>query len=182
VFEEFVKFMLDKYKVDHKEVRERTPGRFKSTWEALLSGYEVDPLKVLGRRFKCSSQGLIIVDKIEFFSVCAHHFLPFFGYCHVAYLPDQYIVGLSKIGRLVDCFSRRLQVQESLTFDIARTLDQFLRPLGVAVVTEAKHLCLMSRGLQKQNATLVSSEMLGEFRDNFNLRNEFLLLLKRNGE
>ena len=122
---------------------------------------------------------MVIVKDIDFYSVCEHHLLPFFGKCHVAYIPNGKVVGLSKIPRLVDIYSRRLQVQERLTNQIANTLLEKINPLGVAVVTEATHLCMAMRGVAKQNAVAVTSAMLGAFREDARTRSEFLNLIKR---
>ena len=121
---------------------------------------------------------MVVVKDIDFFSLCEHHVLPFFGKCHVAYVPNKKIIGLSKIPRLVDAFARRLQVQEQLTTQIAEALNQHLQPLGVACVIEASHLCLMMRGVQKQNARAVTSAMLGAFRTSEKTRAEFLTLIR----
>jgi len=121
---------------------------------------------------------MIVVKDIDFYSLCEHHVLPFFGKCHIAYVPNKKIIGLSKIPRLVDTFARRLQVQEQLTTQIAEALNQHLQPLGVACVIEASHLCLMMRGVQKQNARAVTSAMLGAFRTSEKTRAEFLTLIR----
>jgi len=122
---------------------------------------------------------MVIVKDIDFYSLCEHHLLPFFGKCHVAYIPNGKVVGLSKIPRLVDIFARRLQVQERLTNQIANTLLEKINPLGVAVVTEANHLCMAMRGVEKQNSVAVTSAMLGTFREDARTRAEFLNLIKR---
>ncbi len=128
--------------------------------------------------FDVAYDEMVIVRDIELFSLCEHHLLPFFGKCHVGYIPDGRVIGLSKIPRLVDMYARRLQVQERLTTQIAETIDQKIRPRGVAVVIEAQHLCMIMRGVEKQNSVAVTSSMLGVFKDNQNTRNEFLNLVR----
>ena len=155
----------------------RTPLRVKQSLQFLTSGYRVDPAKILQRRFAVKHDEMIIVKDVDYFSICEHHMLPFFGKCHVAYMPDQEIVGLSKIPRLVDAFSRRLQMQERLTTQIAEAINEHLKPRGVACVMEASHLCMMMRGVQKQNTTAVTSAMLGVFRTSEKTRAEFLTLI-----
>ncbi len=156
----------------------RTPLRVKQSLQFLTSGYRTDPSKILQRRFVVKHDEMVIVKDIDFFSLCEHHMLPFFGKCHIAYMPDQEIVGLSKIPRLVDVFSRRLQVQERLTTQIAEAINEHLKPRGVACVMEAYHLCMMMRGVQKQNTTAVTSAMLGVFRTSEKTRAEFLTLIR----
>jgi GTP cyclohydrolase I len=124
---------------------------------------------------------MVIVKNIEVFSLCEHHMLPFFGKCHVAYIPNGKVIGLSKIPRLVDMFARRLQVQERLTMQIADTINNKISPKGVGVVIEAQHLCMIMRGVEKQNSIAVTSSMLGDFKDNLDTRNEFLNLLHHRG-
>jgi GTP cyclohydrolase I len=124
---------------------------------------------------------MVIVKDIDFYSLCEHHLLPFFGKCHVAYIPSTKVIGLSKIPRLVDIFSRRLQIQERLTSQIAETIDEQIKPLGVAVVMEATHLCMAMRGVEKQNSFAVTSAMLGAFREHARTRLEFLELIRRRG-
>ena len=155
----------------------RTPLRVKQSLQFLTAGYRMDPAKILRRRFAVKHDEMVIVQGIDFFSICEHHLLPFFGTCHVAYLPDQEIVGLSKIPRVVDAFARRLQVQEQLTTQIAEAINQYLKPKGVACVMEAQHLCMMMRGVQKQNTRAVTSAMLGVFRTSEKTRAEFLTLI-----
>ena len=128
--------------------------------------------------FDVAYDEMVIVRDIELFSLCEHHLLPFFGKCHVGYIPDGRVIGLSKIPRLVDMYARRLQVQERLTTQIAETINQKIRPRGVAVVIEAQHLCMIMRGVEKQNSVAVTSSMLGVFKDNQNTRNEFLNLVR----
>ena len=157
----------------------KTPERMARALTELTAGYRQDPEQVLnGARFTERYDEMVLVKGIEFQSLCEHHLLPFFGTCHVAYLPDGRIVGLSKIPRVVDCFARRLQVQERLTCQIAETLQASLQPRGVAVVIEAQHLCMMMRGVTKQHATMVTSSMLGRFRTDPKTRSEFFALIK----
>ena len=162
----------------HREGLRRTPLRVKRALQFLTSGYKVDPAKILNRAFKVKHDEMVIVKDIDFYSLCEHHLLPFFGKCHIAYMPDKRILGLSKIPRLVDAFAHRLQVQERLTVQIAEAINEHLRPLGVACVIEASHLCMMMRGVQKQNARAVTSSMLGAFRTSDKTRTEFLTLIR----
>ncbi len=158
----------------------RTPERVESSLRYLTSGYSLDADSILnGALFDVEHDEMVIVKDIEVFSLCEHHMIPFFGKCHVAYLPTDKVVGLSKIPRLVDMYARRLQVQERLTLQIAETLDRKIRPRGVAVVIEARHLCMIMRGVEKQNSVAVTSSMLGIFKENQNTRNEFLNLIGR---
>ena len=164
-----------------REGLRRTPLRVKKALQFLTAGYRQDPKKILSRAFKqVKHDEMVVVKDIDFYSLCEHHVLPFFGKCHVAYVPNKKIIGLSKIPRLVDAFARRLQVQEQLTTQIAEALNQHLQPLGVACVIEASHLCLMMRGVQKQNARAVTSAMLGAFRTSEKTRAEFLTLIRSN--
>ena len=158
----------------------RTPLRVKQSLQFLTGGYRENPSQILSRTFKVRHDEMVVVKDIDFFSLCEHHMLPFFGKCHIAYMPDKRIVGLSKIPRLVDVFARRLQVQEQLTTQIAEAILEHLKPLGVACVMEAHHLCMMMRGVQKQNARAVTSSMLGIFRENEKTRTEFLTLIRSN--
>ena len=163
----------------NREGLRRTPLRVKKSLQYLTAGYQKDPAKVLNRSFrKVKHDEMVIVKDIDFASLCEHHLLPFLGKCHVAYLPDRKVIGLSKIPRLVDLFSRRLQVQERLTTQIADALNEHLQPRGVACVMEASHLCLMMRGVQKQNTLAVTSSMLGRFRTDEKTRAEFLTLIR----
>jgi GTP cyclohydrolase IA len=157
----------------------RTPDRVAKSFEFLTRGYEQDPRKILNDAlFDVQSDEMVIVKDIDFFSLCEHHLLPFFGRCHIAYLPSVKIVGLSKLPRLVEVFARRLQVQERMTIEIARTIDELIHPQGVAVVIEAQHLCMAMRGVEKQNSYALTSSMLGAFRDDARTRAEFLDLIK----
>ncbi len=157
----------------------RTPVRVARALRYLTSGYTQDPATVLnGALFTENYNEMVLVKDIDFFSLCEHHMLPFFGKAHVAYVPDRKIVGLSKIARLVEMFSRRLQVQERLTSQIAETINDQLRPLGVAVVIEAHHLCMMMRGVEKQNSRAITSAMLGVFQDREATRMEFMNLIR----
>ena len=160
----------------------RTPERVERALKFLTSGYESDVETVLnGALFDVDYSEMVIVKDIDFYSLCEHHLLPFFGKCHVAYVPRDKVIGLSKIPRLVEMFSRRLQVQERLTNQIADTIRVTLKPLGVAVVLEATHLCMSMRGVQKQNSTAVTSAMLGVLRDDARTRMEFLELIRNRG-
>jgi GTP cyclohydrolase I len=156
----------------------RTPERVDRSLRYLTSGYKRNPDELLnGALFDVAYDEMVIVKDIEIFSLCEHHLLPFFGKCHVAYIPNGKIIGLSKIPRLVDMFARRLQVQERLTTQIAETIREKIHPKGVAVVIEAQHLCMIMRGVEKQNSIAVTSSMLGGFKENQNTRNEFLNLV-----
>ena len=159
---------------------ERTPRRVAESLRFLTKGYQEDVDQVLnGALYEVAHDEMIIVRDIEVFSLCEHHLLPFFGKCHVAYIPTRKVIGLSKIARLVDVFARRLQVQERLTTQVAQVLMEKINPLGVGVVMEAQHLCMIMRGVQKQNSVAVTSAMLGVFRDRKQTRDEFLSLVGR---
>ncbi len=158
----------------------KTPDRVQSAWGQLASGYSQAPQDVLeGALFEEECSEMVMVRDIELYSMCEHHMLPFFGKCHIAYLPKGRIVGLSKLARLVEVFARRLQVQERLTSQIANALHEALSPLGVGVVVEARHLCMMMRGIEKQNSLAVTSCMLGAFRSDPKTRSEFIELVGR---
>jgi GTP cyclohydrolase IA len=158
---------------------ERTPLRVAKAMRFLTSGYAKNPLELLnGALFDVTYDEMVIVKDIEFYSLCEHHMLPFFGRIHVAYVPKGRVVGLSKIPRLVEMFARRLQVQERLTTQIAATLEEVLRPKGVAVVAEAIHLCMMMRGVSQQNCSAVTSSMRGEFEGDPKTRAEFMQLIR----
>src|ERR1700731_361493 len=156
-----------------------TPKRVEKAYTFLTSGYSADIDKVLNNAlFTVDYNEMVIVKDIDFYSLCEHHLLPFFGKCHIAYIPADRVIGLSKIPRLVDVFSRRLQIQERLTNQIADTIRDKITPLGVAVVMEATHLCMSMRGVEKQNSFAVTSAMAGVFRNNARTRFEFLELIK----
>ena len=160
----------------------KTPQRVDAAMRYLTSGYKKDADQLLnGAMFDVAYDEMVIVKNIEVFSLCEHHMLPFFGKCHVAYIPNGKVIGLSKIPRLVDMYARRLQVQERLTMQIADTINNKISPKGVGVVIEAQHLCMIMRGVEKQNSIAVTSSMLGGFKDNQDTRNEFLNLLHTRG-
>ena len=161
-----------------REGLRRTPLRVKQSLQYLTSGYRQNPARILNRTFAVKHDEMVIVKDIDFYSLCEHHLLPFFGKCHVAYVPNKRIIGLSKIPRLVDAFAHRLQVQERLTTQIAEAINDHVQPQGVACVIEARHLCMMMRGVQKQNARAVTSSMLGAFRSSEKTRAEFLTLIR----
>jgi len=158
----------------------KTPERAAKAMQFLTSGYEMDPAAILkGAMFKEDYDDMVIVKNIELYSLCEHHMLPFFGKAHIAYIPNGHIVGLSKLPRIVDVFARRLQVQERLTHDILECINATLNPKGVAVVIEASHMCMMMRGVQKQNSTTTTSGFRGQF-EKQETRNEFLKLISSN--
>ena len=155
----------------------KTPERAAKAMKFLTSGYSMNPKEILeGAMFKEDYKEMVIIKDIELYSLCEHHMLPFFGKAHIAYIPDGHIVGLSKIPRVVDVFARRLQVQERLTEQILECINDTLKPQGVAVVIEASHMCMMMRGVQKQNSTTTTSGFRGAFKES-NTRNEFLKLI-----
>jgi GTP cyclohydrolase I len=155
-----------------------TPERSEKAFRYLTSGYSADVRQIVnGALFDVKYDEVVIVRDIEFFSLCEHHLLPFFGKMHVAYLPDQKVIGLSKIPRLVDVFARRLQIQERLTQQVAETIQELVHPVGVAVICEARHFCMMMRGVEKQHSGAITSAMLGAFRENKETRNELLSLV-----
>ena len=178
--ERLVEHMLKELGEDaHREGLERTPARVAAAMRYLTSGYDKNPNDILNDAlFVEEYDEMVIVKDIDVTSMCEHHLLPFIGKCHVAYMPHKKIVGLSKIPRLVDMYARRLQVQERLTTQIANTLNEVLQPRGVAVVIEAVHLCMLMRGVEKQNSKAVTSAMLGGFRDRPETRAEFMDLIK----
>ena len=160
----------------------RTPERMQRSLEYLTKGYREAPEKLLkGALFNVDYDEMVIVKDIEMFSLCEHHLLPFFGKVHVAYIPKGRVIGLSKLPRLIDIFARRLQVQERLTTQIAETIQRAIEPQGVGVVIEARHLCMMMRGVEKQHSSAVTSSMLGAFREEKETRDEFLALIHGKG-
>ena len=162
-----------------REGLRRTPERFEKALRFLTSGYRQDPDAILnGATFSVSYDEMVVVKDIEVYSVCEHHMLPFFGKCHVAYIPNKRVIGLSKIARLVNMYARRLQIQERLTSQIAKTLEEKLSPQGVGVIIEARHLCMVMRGVEKQNSAAMTSAMLGAFRNSKQTRDEFLSLIR----
>ncbi len=157
-----------------------TPARAARAFEYFTQGYEQDPADVVGEAiFTSEMDEMVIVRDIELYSLCEHHLLPFLGRCHIGYLPKGKVIGLSKVARVVDVFARRLQIQENLTAEIAQSLSDLIEPAGVGVVIEARHMCMMMRGVQKQNSEMVTSCLLGSFRDNPQTRSEFLSLVHR---
>jgi GTP cyclohydrolase I len=158
----------------------RTPERYEKAMRYLTSGYSTSLEEIVnGALFRVNSDGMVIVKDIEFFSMCEHHMLPFFGKMHVGYLPKEKVIGLSKIPRIIDMFARRLQVQERLTEQVAQALVEVMSPRGVGVLCEARHFCMMMRGVEKQHSGTVTSAMLGGFRSNKSTRDEFLALVGR---
>ena len=180
IMQELIRDLLAKIGEDpDREGLKKTPERFDKAIRFLTSGYRQDPREVLQRAiFHESYDEMVIVKDLDVFSLCEHHILPFFGKCHVAYIPKKRIVGLSKIARVVELYSHRLQVQERLTQEIATAIMDTLQPHGVAVVLEAFHLCMMMRGIEKQNSKAVTSAMLGVFRTRQSTRMEFMELIK----
>jgi GTP cyclohydrolase I len=163
----------------NREGLRKTPERFEKALRFLTSGYLQDPERILnGATYSVCYDEMVVVKDIELYSLCEHHLLPFFGKCHVAYLPDKKVVGLSKIPRLVNMFARRLQIQERLTSQIAQAIQNRVNPLGVGVVIEARHLCMVMRGVEKQHSQAVTSAMLGAFRESKQTRDEFLALIR----
>lgn len=161
-----------------REGLKKTPDRVAKSMQFLTSGYRADITKIVNQAvFREGGDEMVVVRDIELYSMCEHHMLPFFGKAHVAYVPDGRVIGLSKIPRLVDAFARRLQVQERLTHQIAQALECALKPKGVGVIVEARHLCMMMRGVEKQNSSASSSAMLGLFRTDSKTRSEFLSLV-----
>jgi GTP cyclohydrolase I len=165
-----------------REGLEKTPERVERTLRFLTSGYHQDAKEVLNGAFYTEPYDeMILVKDVTLFSLCEHHLLPFFGKCHVAYLPDKKVVGISKIARLVEMYSRRLQIQERLTSQIAQAIEEHLQPFGVAVVVEARHLCMSMRGVQKEDAIAITRAMLGKFKEDPRMRLEFMSLIGHNG-
>jgi GTP cyclohydrolase I len=182
--EDLVREMLAKLVEDpDREGLQRTPARVAKALEFLTSGYRADIGKIVNDAlYSVTYDQMVIVKDIEFFSLCEHHLLPFYGKMHVAYLPKERVIGLSKLPRIVDAFARRLQIQERLTQQVAQTIQDSIDPLGVGVICEARHLCIMMRGVEKQHSGAVTSAMLGAFRTCKETRDEFLALVNhRNG-
>ena len=180
MIEEIRKILVEMGEDPERDGLVKTPDRVDRSLRYLTSGYAQDADTILNDAlFDVDYDEMVIVKDIEVFSLCEHHLLPFFGKCHVAYLPNRRVVGLSKIPRLVDMFAKRLQVQERLTMQIAETINEKIDPRGVAVVIEASHLCMIMRGVEKQNSVTVTSSMLGGFKTDQNTRNEFLNLIER---
>jgi GTP cyclohydrolase IA len=180
-FEELVREMIVRLGEDpSREGLVSTPGRVHRAFEFLMKGYKEDPEALVRKAlFTCTYDEMVIVKDVEMFSLCEHHMLPFFGKVHVAYIPNGKVIGLSKIPRLIEIFSRRLQIQERLTTQIAETIQNTIEPQGVGVVIEARHLCMMMRGVEKQHSAAVTSSMLGCFRDEQETRTEFLSLIRQ---
>ena len=180
-FEDLVREMLVRLGENpQREGLVATPERVHKAFEFLTKGYQEDPEALLkGALFSVSYDEMVIVKDVEMFSLCEHHMLPFFGKVHVAYIPNGRVIGLSKIPRLIELFSRRLQIQERLTTQIAETIQKVVEPQGVGVVVEARHLCMMMRGVEKQHSQAVTSSMLGCFREEEETRSEFLSLIRQ---
>lgn len=165
-----------------REGLQRTPHRVAKMYGEILEGYATDPVALVnGALFDVEYDEMVVVKDIEFFSMCEHHMLPFFGRAHVAYIPSEKVIGLSKLPRIVDMFARRLQVQERMTRQIADMIDEVIKPQGVAVVVEGSHMCGMMRGVEKEHPRMVTTAMLGDFKTDRALRNEFMEHLRRDG-
>jgi GTP cyclohydrolase I len=179
--EKSVKTIIEEIGEDvNRQGLKRTPERVAEAYQFLTQGYTKDIKKVInGAIFEEKYDEMVIVKDIDFYSMCEHHLLPFYGKVHIAYIPDGKIVGLSKIPRIVDVFAQRLQVQERMTQEIADTLDEYLSPTGIAVVVEAYHMCMMMRGVQKQNSITTTSAMHGVFKEDARTRSEFLDLVSQ---
>ena len=180
-YEELVREMIVRLGEDpDREGLSRTPARVEKAMQFLVKGYKEDPAALLrGALYTVNYDEMVIVKDVEMFSLCEHHLLPFFGKVHVAYIPNGRVIGLSKIPRLIDAFSRRLQIQERLTTQIAEAIQNAIEPQGVGVVIEARHLCMMMRGVEKQHSSAVTSSMLGSFRSEEETRTEFLSLIRQ---
>jgi GTP cyclohydrolase I len=166
-----------------REGLKKTPERYEKALKFLTSGYHQNVDHLLnGATFSVCYDEMVVVKDIEFFSLCEHHLLPFFGKAHVAYLPSKKVIGLSKVARLVNMFARRLQIQERMTSQIAKALEEKIAPQGVGVIIEARHLCMQMRGVEKQHGQAVTSAMLGAFRENKQTRDEFLALVGKKGQ
>lgn len=177
--EKFASLLLDEIGENPKrEGLLKTPKRFSESMLFLTQGYHLSlNEETEGSIFTAESKDMVIIKDIEFYSLCEHHLLPFFGICHIGYIPNEKILGFSKFARIIELYSRRLQIQERLTNEVANAIDKVLSPMGVGVIIKARHMCMMMRGVEKQNSEVVTSVMLGSFRDRINTRNEFLNLL-----
>ena len=182
-FQELIADLLRQIGEDpNREGLATTPARVERSLRFLTSGYQQDVKEVLNGAFYTEPYDeMILVKDIDLFSLCEHHLLPFFGKCHVAYLPEKKVVGISKVARLVEMYSRRLQIQERLTSQIAEAFAAHLQPQGVAVVIEARHLCMIMRGVQKQDSIVTTRAMLGKFKEEPRMRMEFMSLIGHNG-
>jgi GTP cyclohydrolase I len=180
---ELIQEMLRRMGEDpEREGLDKTPARVEETLRVLTQGYGQDAKEVLNGAFYSEAYDeMILVKDIDLFSMCEHHLLPFFGKCHVAYLPDKKVVGISKIARLVEMYSRRLQIQERLTGQIAEAIVTHLQPQGVAVVIEARHLCMIMRGVEKKDSVAITRAMLGKFKEDPSMRSEFMSFIGHNG-
>ncbi|HPO91243.1 MAG TPA: GTP cyclohydrolase I FolE [Victivallales bacterium] len=177
--EEIRKILIAIGENPEREGLKDTPKRVEKSLQFLTSGYKQNIEELInGAIFSEDCNDMIIIKNIEFYSLCEHHMLPFYGKCHIGYIPDGKVFGVSKLARLVDCFSRRLQLQERLTRQIADTILKTIKPLGVGVVMQAQHMCMTMRGVEKQDSLMLTSAMLGVFRSSYNTRNEFLNLIK----
>lgn len=174
--QELVKNLLQKIGEDPtRKGLVKTPERVAQSWQFLTQGYQQNIKNILnGALFASAHDDMIVIKDIEVFSLCEHHLLPFFGKCHIGYIPSGKVIGISKLARLVDAFAHRLQIQENLTHQIAEAIMKNLKPAGVGVVIEAQHLCMMMRGVEKQNSKMITSSMLGNFRESQKTREEFL--------
>jgi GTP cyclohydrolase I len=181
-FEQTIKKILELIGEDTaREGLLKTPSRVAKAWEFMTEGYKLDPKQVLNDAlFESSNNEMVLIRNIEFYSMCEHHLLPIIGRAHVAYIPDGKVVGLSKIPRMVDIFARRLQIQEQLTEQIAKALDDVIKPKGVGVVIEARHMCMEMRGVEKINSTTTTSALRGIFIKNTDTRREFFSLINAN--
>ncbi len=179
--EQLIRELLEALGEDpYREGLKDTPARVAKAYEFLLKGYQTDPGKILKQAvFDLDANNMIVVRDIEVYSLCEHHLLPFFGRCHIGYIPRGKVIGVSKLARLVDCYARRLQIQERLTQQIARAIRDAVNAEGVGVVIEAQHLCMMMRGVEKQNSLMTTSAVLGSFHESSATRNEFLTLIGR---
>ena len=179
-FQQAIRRLLEELDPEpHREGLRETPRRVEKAFRAYTSGYAQDPKKVIGDAlYEAETDEMVVVRNIEIYSLCEHHLAPFFGKAHVGYIPSNKIVGISKIARVVEIYARRLQVQERLTMQIAQALEEVLKPRGVGVVIEASHLCMMMRGVEKQNSSTVTSCLLGFFRKDERTRSEFLQLVR----